>query len=48
VRPGPRVVDASILMAVLLYPQAFNLTPSQIPSQVSPDTFKLPQLAARA
>jgi iron complex transport system substrate-binding protein len=48
VRPGPRVVDAAMLMAVLLYPQAFNLTPSQIPAQVTPHTFKLPQLVPNA
>jgi len=47
-RPGPRVVDAAILMAVLLYPQAFNLTPSQIPAQIDQETFKLPQLATHA
>jgi len=46
VRPGPRVVEASILMAVLLYPQAFNLTPDQIPAQINPETFKIPQLPA--
>ncbi len=44
VRPGPRIVEAAKLLAVLLYPNAFNLTSSQIPELLSPQTFKLPKV----
>ncbi len=47
VRPAPRIVKAAILMAALLYPQAFNLTPSQIPAQVNPQTFQLPSIPSK-
>ncbi len=44
VRPAPRIVEGATLLAAILYPEAFNLTPSQIPAQVNPETFKIPKI----
>ena len=42
VRPGPRVSEALRLLAVLIYPQAFGVNPSDIPELVTPETFAPP------
>ena len=42
VRPGPRIVDAAYLLSVILYPQAYGLTPQDIPEKLNPQTFQPP------
>jgi iron complex transport system substrate-binding protein len=42
VRPGPRIIKATYLLSIILYPEAYGLNVSAIPEKISPDTFKLP------
>ncbi|MFP3293565.1 MAG: hypothetical protein RXP77_04620, partial [Nitrososphaeria archaeon] len=40
--PGPFVGDGTILLSVLLHPEAYGMNYTSIPHVVSPDTFRLP------
>ncbi len=46
VRPGPRVAEAIELLLAIIHPSALGLKPSQVPHNVSPETFKLPSLGS--
>ncbi len=46
VRPGPRVTRALELLLAITHPSALGLKPSQVPHNVSPETFKLPPITS--